>query len=175
MQMKAERCVFLDRDGVINKELGDYTYKVKDFEILPGVIETCERLKEAGFKLVVITNQAGVARGRFTREDVNVCHDYFQKECGGLIDAFYFAPMHPTVTESLSRKPNSLMIERAMARFGVTSEGSWMIGDSERDILAGQKCGLSTVRIYEGAVSEPTVADYTANSLEEAAEKYILV
>lgn len=113
------KCIFLDRDGVINKDYVDYTYKVEDFEILPNVIEGLKKFKEAGYLLVVITNQSGIAKGVYGHEDVLACHDYFQQESGNLIDRYYYCPYHPVESESLTRKPESLMFEKAIAKFNV--------------------------------------------------------
>src|SRR4051812_6709768 len=120
-------CVFLDRDGVLNAERGEYTFRTEDFEILPGVPEALKLLKESGFLLIVITNQAGIAKGLYTKENVFACHEKLQKACGNLIDALYFAPLHPSVSESLSRKPDSLMLEKAIAKFNIDPENSWLV------------------------------------------------
>lgn len=141
------KCVFLDRDGVINVDCVDYTYKVEEFVILPRVVEGLKRMKDEGYLLVVITNQSGIAKGVYGHEDVHKCHDYFQKECGHLIDAFYYSPYHPMQTESLTRKPDSLMFEKAMARFDVDIKQSWMIGDKERDLAPARKLGLRTIHV----------------------------
>ena len=113
------KCIFLDRDGVINRDNPDYIYKVDEFEILPGVIEGFKKLKENGFLLIVITNQSGITKGIYTTEDMNACHDYFQEVSGNLIEKFYYAPYHPFNTESLTRKPESLMFEKAIAKFDI--------------------------------------------------------
>ena len=79
------KCVFLDRDGVINEERGTYTFKVDDFRIIPGVREALSILHENGYKLIVVTNQAGITRGLFTEQDMQECHEYMMKETGHLI------------------------------------------------------------------------------------------
>jgi len=101
--------IFLDRDGVINRERGDYTFQVSDFEIIPGVLDALKLFNERGFKIIVITNQSGISQGLYSQEDVQICHDYMQKQLHQLIDDIYFSPYHPDITESLSRKPNSLL------------------------------------------------------------------
>lgn len=166
------KAVFLDRDGVLNKERGDYNFMLQDFIILPGVPEALRELKAAGFHLIVITNQSGISKGLFTREQMEECHRYFQEETNHIIDAFYYSPWHPTVSESLTRKPDSLMIEKAMARFKVDPAQSWFIGDRERDIEAGDKQNLQTIRLDLQA-DEQTIAHYTAESLYDAL-KHIL-
>lgn len=141
--MKRKSCIFLDRDGVLNRERGDYTYKLEHFEILDGVKEAIQLAKESGFLLIVITNQGGVAKGLYTLNDVMLCHDFLQSETNYSIDDIYVAPMHPSVSESLLRKPDSLMFEKAIAKYNIDPQTSWMIGDSERDLIAAAKVGIS--------------------------------
>src|SRR6478736_10374200 len=112
-------CVFLDRDGVINKDNPNYTFRVEEFMILPHVIDGLRHLKEKGYRLVVVTNQSGIAQGLYTRQQMEECHRYFQQQCGNLIDHFYFSPDHPSVSASLSRKPGTLMFEKAIAKFNI--------------------------------------------------------
>jgi D-glycero-D-manno-heptose 1,7-bisphosphate phosphatase len=119
----------------------------------------------------VITNQAGIAKGLYTRKDMEKCHDFLQSKINHVIDAFYYSPYHPSVTESLSRKPDSLMFEKAIARFRISAAESWMIGDQERDIVPSKKLGIRTLRIMEK--EEPTTADLIAKNLTEAAHKIL--
>lgn len=144
------KCIFLDRDGVLNQEMGDYVFKKEDFKIVDGVPEALKKLKAAGYLLIVITNQSGIAKGLYTRNDVLICHEFLQKQCGNLIDDIYFCPHHEDFnTASLLKKPNSLMIEKAMAKYNIDPKKSWMIGDQPRDIEAGKKAGLKTIFISE--------------------------
>jgi D-glycero-D-manno-heptose 1,7-bisphosphate phosphatase len=145
--MSKQKCVFLDRDGVLNLERGDYTYTVADFEVLPGVPETLKLLKQQGFILIVVTNQGGIAKGLYTKNDVLSCHHKLQEQCDYLIDALYYAPSHPAHSESLSRKPDSLMLERAIARFNIEPAASWLVGDSKRDLQAAEKVGINAILV----------------------------
>ncbi|MFT2009500.1 HAD family hydrolase [Pontibacter sp. 13R65] len=147
--MQKQKCVFLDRDGVLNREMGDYTYKLDAFEVLPGVPQALQILKEHGYLLIVITNQAGIAKGLYTRSEVLACHQKLQGQCQGIIDAIYFAPGHQTVSASLSRKPDSLMLERAIAKYNIDPALSWMVGDTPRDMVAGEKAGVQTILVGE--------------------------
>ncbi|MFW5761038.1 MAG: D-glycero-alpha-D-manno-heptose-1,7-bisphosphate 7-phosphatase [Cyclobacteriaceae bacterium] len=161
------KCVFLDRDGVINHELGDYAYRLDHFKIIDGVIEALQKLKENGYLLIIVTNQAGIAKNLYTEQDVRRCHQYLQNSCSHLIDDLYFSPHHPTVTESLLRKPDSLMFEKAIAKYKIDPFTSWMIGDTERDILPAKKLHLKTIGIGKAANAKP---DFVAENLLEAAD-----
>ena len=142
------KCIFLDRDGVLNVDRVDYVYRVEDFIIPEGTIEALQKLKAAGYLLIVITNQSGIAKGIYSREDVWKCHNYLQEQCGNLLDDIYFSPHHEKfTTNSLTRKPDSLMIEKAMTKYKIDPNTSWMIGDAHRDIHAGKKAGVRTIHI----------------------------
>lgn len=155
--MKQSKCIFLDRDGVLNEERGEYTYKPADFVLIKGVPEALQLLKAAGYLLVVVTNQGGIAKGLFTKADMKACHEKLQVACHNLIDAFYYAPAHPAVSASLSRKPDSLMLERAIARFNIAPAQSWLVGDRKRDLEAAAKAGVPAIFI-SGSESAPAGA-----------------
>ena len=146
------KCIFLDRDGVLNHEIGGYVYKPQDLSFTQNMGQALQLFKNAGFLLIVITNQAGIAKGLYSREDVRHIHTLIQAECGYVIDDLYFSPHHPDYnSQTLLRKPSSLMLEKAMAKYQIDPQQSWMIGDSPRDIEAGQNLGLRTVHISEKA------------------------
>jgi D-glycero-D-manno-heptose 1,7-bisphosphate phosphatase len=163
------KCVFLDRDGVINVDNVNYTYKVDEFKIIDGVIPALKMLKDAGYLLIIITNQSGIAKGIYQHEDVYKCHDYFDKESGHLIDEYFYSPYHQSTSESLSRKPGSLMFEKAIAKYDINITQSWMIGDRERDIIPANTLYIPTILIEEFPNTE-TSAKYKVDSLFEAAE-----
>lgn len=171
------KAIFLDRDGVLNRDHVNYSYRLEEFEILPRVPEALAALKAAGFVLVIITNQSGIAKGLYTKKEVMACYEYLQKKCNNVIDGHYYAPYHPSYTESLSRKPDSLMIERAMAKFAINPQLSWLIGDKERDILAGVKQGVKGILIEGQSAGQDlhregkkTEAVRTASDLWEASQ-----
>lgn len=159
------KCVFLDRDGVINKDYVDYVYSADKLEILPGVAEALKDLKEAGYLLVVITNQSGIAKGIYTREQMHETHRLIQEFCGNLIDQFYYAPWHPSIHESLTRKPGTLMFEKAIAKFTIDPKQSWMIGDKETDLIPAKKFGIKTIQVDN---IDSKVADFHARHLPDA-------
>ncbi|MBL3658056.1 D-glycero-alpha-D-manno-heptose-1,7-bisphosphate 7-phosphatase [Fulvivirga sediminis] len=161
------KCVFLDRDGVINKDYVDYVYTPEKFEVLPGVKEALVALKKAGYLLVVITNQSGIAKGIYTREQMHECHQLMQKEFDFMIDHIYYAPWHPTVTESLTRKPGTLMFEKAIAKFNIDTDHSWMVGDKERDLVPAKTLGIKTIQVDN---DDSRMADFKALNLADALE-----
>jgi D-glycero-D-manno-heptose 1,7-bisphosphate phosphatase len=160
-------CIFLDRDGVLNHDLGTYLFRPEDLVIPADVASALKLLKEAGYLLIVITNQAGIAKGLYTRDAVLEIHRLIQEQTGIQFDDLYFSPYHQDFTQSLSRKPGTLMLEKAIAKHKVLVEKSWMIGDQVRDIMAGKNAGLKTILINKEQTAEK--ADFSTTSLLEAA------
>lgn len=161
------KCIFLDRDGVLNQDSPEYLYCTDDLIITDETVKALQKLKEAGYLLIVITNQAGIAKGLYNKEDVVKCHEFLQEKCGNVIDDLYFCPHHPDFdTNSLLRKPDSLMIEKAMAKHQIDPNQSWMIGDQERDVQAGKKAGVRTIRIASPGTQSK--AEALRNNLWEA-------
>lgn len=158
------QAVFLDRDGVLNEEMGDYVWTPDRFHICPGVPESLARLKAAGYYLVVVTNQAGIAKRLYGRADVLACHDLLQQACGYQLDALYFSENHPSVSESIFRKPDSGMLEKAVARFRLDPARCWLVGDRARDIEAGTRLGVRGILVghSESVDYSPRVADLQA-------------
>jgi D-glycero-D-manno-heptose 1,7-bisphosphate phosphatase len=166
------KCVFLDRDGVLNVDNVNYVWTVEAFQILPGVPEALRILKDRGYRLVIITNQSGIAKGVYQHQDVLNCHQYLQEQTGHLIDELYYSPYHATKTESLVTKPGTLSFERAIARYQLDTDQCWMVGDMPRDLIPAKKLGIKTVLIPH-RTPESEYADYVADSLLEACQKYI--
>jgi len=162
------KCIFLDRDGVINIERGTYTWKLEDFEIIPGVVETLQKLKKKGFLIVIVTNQSGISKGLFTKRDMEICHEYMMEKTNHLIDDIYYATYNPEYSKSLLRKPDSLMFEKAIAKYNIDTKQSWMIGDKERDISPAIKLGIRT--IFIGEKRESGKSDYFAANLQKATD-----
>jgi D-glycero-D-manno-heptose 1,7-bisphosphate phosphatase len=163
------KCIFLDRDGVLNVDRVDYVYRMEEFIIPPGVGEALRALKDAGYLLVVITNQSGIAKGIYKREDVYMIHQAIQDGTGVELDDIYFCPYHEKFdSHSLTRKPGSLMIEKAAAKYNVDMDASWMVGDHERDITAGTRAGLRTIRL--APVGTETKATHLVDDLLAASK-----
>jgi len=166
-----QKAVFLDRDGVINTERGEYTFRPVDFELVAGVKESLEVLKGLGYLTIVITNQAGIARGIYTHSDVQKCHEKMLSLLPGLIDDVSYSPYYPPISESLARKPGTLFFERAIALYHIDSALSWMVGDNERDLIPAKKLGIKTIGI--GEEDKFPSADGLARNLLEAVQKLI--
>lgn len=166
----SNKAVFLDRDGVLNVDRPDYVYEPAQFKLIPGVPEGLKSLKNAGYKLIVITNQSGIAKKIYDHGHVKDIHNLLQQECENLIDAFYYAPWHPNISESLTRKPGTLLFERAIAKYKINPLESWMIGDRNRDLEPAKKMGMHTILIGEELTES---ADMVVENLREASEKII--
>jgi len=162
--MMKSKCVFLDRDGVLNEDRPDYAYQLDHFKILKGVPEALQQLKDAGYLLIVVTNQSGIAQGIYTQQEMEKCHNYLQEQCGGVIDYFYFSPYHPKVSESLGRKPGTLLFEKGIAKFNIDPQLSWMVGDRGRDLIPAKQLGMKTILIGTTTCGEEDFieADLTA-------------
>jgi D-glycero-D-manno-heptose 1,7-bisphosphate phosphatase len=144
------KAIFLDRDGVINHDPGDYTKSIEEFTILPTVMEALNALQVAGYKLILITNQGGIAKGLYDHDAVKTIHDYFVSQCaeqGIEITDIFYSPHHPDYGESLTRKPGGLMIEKACAKHAIDPKQSWMVGDKLRDVQAGESAGVTGIQI----------------------------
>ncbi len=163
-----KKCVFLDRDGVLNKELGYQITKIEDFQLMKGLPEDLARLKAAGYLLIIITNQSGIAKGDYTDDFVYACYNRIQEEVGGIIDDMYFAPGHESVSKSLLRKPDSLMFEKAMAKYSINPANSLMIGDKERDLIPAKKLGIGTFLLSDGDYTD--YADKQVATLSQAVD-----
>jgi D-glycero-D-manno-heptose 1,7-bisphosphate phosphatase len=172
------KAIFLDRDGTINVEK-NYLIDPADLVLLPGVGEALRRGQEAGYLLIVVTNQSGVARGYFSAAAVEELHDHLQKELlpfGVQIDAFYLCPHHPEhgTGPCDCRKGEPGMLLQAAREHHIDLAASWMIGDKRSDIEAGSKAGCQSilVRTGYGAQQEQGLPPATliADSLASAVE-----
>ena len=141
--------VFLDRDGIINKHRNDYVKNLDEFEILPSVLYYLRELRRLGFKLIIITNQSAINRGLTTLENVIQIHQFLRNklnECGCTIDDIYFCPHMPD-ENCECRKPESKLFLEAAKKHNIDLSRSWVIGDNETDIEAGNKMGCKAIKI----------------------------
>jgi D-glycero-D-manno-heptose 1,7-bisphosphate phosphatase len=152
------RAVFLDRDGTINVEK-DYLHRIEDFAFIPGAPQAIRALREAGFMVIVVTNQSGVARGLYSEKDVERLHRFIQEElaaCGTAIDAFYFCPHHPEHGQDQyrvacdCRKGAPGMLLQAAREHDIDLARSYMVGDKPADIEAGRQAGCRCIMVMTG-------------------------
>lgn len=175
-----DKAVFLDRDGTINKEV-NYLYRKDDFEFIPNAPKAIKLFHELGYKVIVITNQAGVARGFYKENDIEILHNYIslllEKE-NTYIDAYYYCPHHPEGTiDEFSyicncRKPEIGMIEKALKDYNIDLKNSVFIGDKEIDIATGKRAGIGRcflVRSGHFIDEENTEADALFSDIFEIA------
>lgn len=147
--------IFLDRDGVVNRERGTHTWRVEDFELLPGVADAVKAAHAKGLPVVVVTNQSGIGLGLYGHADVERLHAYLHRQLalqGARLDAVYYCPHHPSQGLCLCRKPGSLLLERALARLGIDPSLSVMVGDRDRDVEAAHRAGIRGILV---APNEP--------------------
>jgi D-glycero-D-manno-heptose 1,7-bisphosphate phosphatase len=169
-RLERGRTVFLDRDGTINKRPpeGEYVSYPESLELLPGAAEAIRMLEAHPAKAVVITNQQGIALEKMTEADLETVHERLVAELGrqgAHLDGIVHCPHRDGSCNC--RKPATGMFERAVREIeGVQIEGGAMIGDSEIDIEAGRRLGLTTVRV--GGPAGAAVADHAASSMLEA-------
>lgn len=158
MKAARQRAVFLDRDGTINVDHG-YVFRAEEFEFIPGAPEAIRRLRDAGYLVIVVTNQAGVARGLYDEEDVHELHRHLDRELaryGTAIDAYYYCPHHPEkgrgsyLRECACRKPLPGMMLQAAADFSLDLGLSFLVGDKRSDIDAGTAAGCRPILVETG-------------------------
>ncbi len=140
----------MDRDGVINYERGEHTFLVKDFIINEGLFEALTVLKNRGYIFIIITNQSGIALNKYTVNDMEECHKYLiakAKQANIHFEEIYYCPHHPSVSKCLCRKPDSLLLEKAIDKYNVDIHKSWFIGDKLRDMQAAEKLGVNHLLI----------------------------
>ncbi|MFN5885498.1 MAG: D-glycero-alpha-D-manno-heptose-1,7-bisphosphate 7-phosphatase [Bacteroidota bacterium] len=131
------KAIFLDRDGVINEEVGEYITRVADFKVLPHAVEGIKKFNDAGWQVVIITNQGGIAKGLYTAAELDQMHRLMQQQLAEVtahVDLIYYCPHHPDFGKCLCRKPDSLMVQKALARLNVSPVHAAFIGDKQRDI-----------------------------------------
>jgi D-glycero-D-manno-heptose 1,7-bisphosphate phosphatase len=177
--LNKQKAIFLDRDGTINEYVG-FLRDIDDFRLLPGVDKAMKKINESGYLAIVITNQPVIARGEVTVAELEEIHNKMETLLGlegAYIDGLYYCPHHPDkgfegeVTELKincdCRKPKPGMILAAVERYNIDLAESWMIGDDENDIKAGQAAGCKTALIGTKNFGQ----DIDADSLLDVIEK----
>lgn len=146
------RAVFLDRDGVINRNRPDHVKDWSEFEFLPGVLTAMRLLSGAGFRIFIVTNQAAVGRGLMTLETLELIHERLRaiaKHHGAYIDDIRYCPHRPE-EQCRCRKPQPGMLEDLAAQHQIDCHEAYLIGDSLTDIAAGQRVGCQTILVQTG-------------------------
>jgi D-glycero-D-manno-heptose 1,7-bisphosphate phosphatase len=153
-----QRAVFIDRDGTISEEVG-YINHVSRFQLFPYTAEAIKHLNANGWLAIVITNQAGVARGYFAEEMIEAVHGKMMDELssqGSRIDAIYYCAHHPSVGEPPylldcdCRKPKPGLINRAAAEFDIDLARSWIVGDRYSDVELASNAGVKSMLVLSG-------------------------
>jgi D-glycero-D-manno-heptose 1,7-bisphosphate phosphatase len=164
------RAVFLDRDGTVMRDV-DYCGDPAQVEVFPGATDALRRLKASGYKLIILTNQSGIARGYFSDEDYSAVEREFLRQLGGeLIDATYYCPDLPG-TNSPRRKPAPGMIFEAQRDHRLDLARSYVVGDKRSDIACGCNAGVRTILVQTGygAHENDCAPDWIARDLAQAA------
>jgi len=170
------KAVFLDRDGTIARDV-PYCSRPEDFKLLPGAVDGIRLLNQHGFKIIVVTNQSGIARGYFTEEMLAKIHDKMHRalaKSSAHVDAIYYCPHHPD-DNCECRKPKPKMLLQAASDLNIALGRSYVIGDKNMDIEMGENVGCKTILIAEEDKESETdkqvhCPDYTASNISAAAQ-----
>jgi len=164
------KTIFLDRDGVINKDI-QYLYKIKDFIFIDGIFDACNHFQKLGYKIIIVTNQSGIDRKLYTESDYTKLTKWmvakFKKNLIDILDVFH-CPHGPN-SNCDCRKPKPGMLIEAQVRHNIDMVNSWMIGDKERDIEAALSAGIkNTILLSDSrSLKLSSNAQFIINSLEE--------
>jgi len=168
------KVIFLDRDGVINQEVG-YLHKSKNFKFIDGIFEACKYFQSLGFKVIVVTNQSGIARGYYQETDFHILTKWmlvqFYNQDIDILDVF-FCPHGPNST-CKCRKPKPGMLLEARDKYGINMSESWMIGDKETDIDAANAAGVNNTILVKSEYSidaTTSKAKFILESIKESTQ-----
>ena len=174
MGFNKQKVVFLDRDGVINKEV-NYLYKKSDFRFIDGVFKACKYFQEIGYELIIISNQSGIAKGFYKKEDFNSLTKWMKRQFKiqsiDILDVFYCP--HDEDSKCLCRKPKPGMLLESKDKYLIDMKKSWMIGDKETDIQAANDAGINnTILVKSGhKINEfNSKSKYIIKSIKESIE-----
>lgn len=169
------RAVFLDRDGTMAKDV-HYCRRPEDFRLFPNTAKAIKLLSEHGFKVIVITNQSGIARGYFTEEALAQIHEKMKAELakeGAWIDGIYYCPHHPD-DNCNCRKPKPKLVLQAAKEHDIDLKHSFVVGDLSLDIDMGKAVGCKTILLLDSPQEDMNISpDYIASDLLEATQ-YVL-
>ena len=170
----AIKTIFLDRDGVINKEV-NYLYKIDSFEFIDGIFDACLYFQKLGYKIIIISNQSGISRGYYTERDYQILTQWmlgkFKDKGITILDVFY-CPHGPEST-CKCRKPKPGMLIEAKTKYDTDMKHSWMIGDNEIDIQAANAAGIkNTILVRSGYLIDESSsrAKFIIDSIKQSKE-----
>jgi D-glycero-D-manno-heptose 1,7-bisphosphate phosphatase len=178
----SERALFLDRDGVVNEEV-DYLHRVDEVRFVDGIFSLCRVAMGLGYRLVVVTNQAGIARGYYSEEDFHALMEWMRdalRREGVELDAIYFCPFHPEhgvgkyKREHEDRKPGAGMLRRGAREFGVELSESVMVGDRCSDVAAANAAGLRQAFLVSGTEIAGCAGEYLAVQSLAEVERWLV-
>ena len=165
--------IVLDRDGTIIEDRG-YIHKIEDLKILPNAISGLKLFRDAGCRFIIVTNQAGIARGMFTSDQLDIFHNEFIRQLkteGINIDKIYHCPHHPKFTGGCEcRKPSIGMVRAAEKEFDFDSSNAIFMGDKDSDTELGKNCMAITVLVENGQYNNSIQPDFRAKDLKQAFE-----
>lgn len=144
------KALLLDRDGVINLDRKAYTWRQEDLHLYPETMQFAALARSRGYRIVVITNQAGISRGLYARQDVDALHQHIYHQyaqAGAAPDWMLYCPHYPDAGKCLCRKPAALMFEKAIARYKLNPQLCIMVGDHPRDLIPAHQLGMKTIYI----------------------------
>jgi D-glycero-D-manno-heptose 1,7-bisphosphate phosphatase len=166
------KTIFLDRDGVINKEK-NYLHKIEDFEFIKGVFDACKHFNNLDFKIIIITNQSGIARGFYSKNDYKILTQWMKNQLMengvNILDVFYCP--HLPKDKCWCRKPSPGMLIDAQEKYNIEMKKSWLIGDKEDDIIAANKAGIfNTILVKSGHKIDksPSKAKFILDSIVDS-------
>jgi D-glycero-D-manno-heptose 1,7-bisphosphate phosphatase len=174
----AIKTIFLDRDGVINKEVG-YLFRIADFEFIDGVFDACQNFHILGFKIIIISNQSGIGRGYYNENDYHNLTEWmlgqFNNNNIKILDTFYCPHTPELLCEC--RKPNPGMLLEAKNKHNIDMANSWMIGDTDKDIKAANLAGITnTILVRSGhLIDEPnSKSRFITDSIKQSKELILI-
>jgi D-glycero-D-manno-heptose 1,7-bisphosphate phosphatase len=145
---EARPAAFVDRDGTLIEEV-NFLSRIEDLRLFPFTYEAVKRLKDAGYLIIVVTNQSGIGRDIFDEASMHAIHDEIQLRLNNMVDAFYFCP-HLPCDGCECRKPSTGMIDSAKNDFEIDLERSWMFGDKKIDVETGRNAGVKSAMVMTG-------------------------
>ena len=165
--LKSKKIIFIDRDGVINKDPGgwtkhNYVTRWEDFRFLPGSKDAVKKLNDAGYEIIIISNQAGVGKGHYSKDELDIVNSKMLQEiknAGSRIKEVYYC-IHQPGDNCDCRKPKIGLFKQAEKELGIKASSSYFIGDAKTDIEAGEKMGLKTILVLSGKTSLEDTRSY---------------